>query len=339
MPNSVCYSDVNLAHRQVEARKKTENAPKKISKEKPNFKESRNWCFTDFELLNHTKIYNEYSDIIRYICYGRETCPKTKKVHIQGWIQFINKKRLNRVKSIFGSNKIHLESCRGSESQNDKYCAKENNFVKLGVYKIQGQRTDLEDVKKTLDKGGSLWKISQDHFSNYIRYTSGFKDYKKMVDQRRTRKFRKVAVEYVHGATGTGKTRTASEENLDAFKITGSSLQWFDGYNMEKTLIIDEYNNDVGITTLLNLLDGYQLRLPVKGSFTYANWNKVVITSNNPPSDLHTNAREAHREALFRRITTIRHLCAEVSKGNTITLDVKSENKKKFAFRPPNWQP
>ena len=63
----------------------------------PSLSQSRNWCFTDFELLNFEQIYEENKDLIRYICVGNEICPKTKKKHKQGWIQFINKKRMNGV--------------------------------------------------------------------------------------------------------------------------------------------------------------------------------------------------------------------------------------------------
>ena len=56
---------------------------------------------------------------------------------------------------------------------------------------------------------------------------------------------------------------------------------------------------------MLALLDGYQVRLNQKGTHSYANWNKVFITTNLKPDELHSEAKPAHRDALFRRITIV----------------------------------
>lgn len=268
--------------------------------------QSRNYCFTDFELLDMKSIYNSYEDIIRYLCWGEEICPKTKKKHFQGYIQFKNKKRLGGVKKIFGTKKIHLESCKGSALQNKKYCAKDNKFTELGKFVTQGQRTDLEQIQKELKKDPNIDNIMENHFQTYCRYRNGIKDYAEKCAKDNSKEFRKVEVIYIYGETNAGKTKTAMKDAQ--FKIEGDNLKWWDGYNHEKIILIDEYDNDIKITKLLNLLDGYQLRLPIKGGFTYANWTKVYITSNIHPDNLHQQAKPQHRRALFRRIDKIIHL-------------------------------
>ena len=132
------------------------------------FAQSRNWCFTDFELLDWSKIYGA-EDVIRYICWGEETCPKTKKKHYQGWIQINNKKRLGGVKKLCQSKKIHLEACRGTEGDNEKYCQKDNLYHKKGEYTTQGKRTDLDGLKKIIDDGGTLGDIANENFVSVIR--------------------------------------------------------------------------------------------------------------------------------------------------------------------------
>lgn len=174
--------------------------------------------------------------------------------------------------------------------------------------KRQGERTDLEDIKKRIDENATMYEIANDHFGDYIRYHSGFSKYQELVRKEQTKKFRHVEVEVIWGPTGTGKTRRCYNPDK-CFKIQGSAMNWWDGYEGEKELLIDEYSNDVGITELLGILDGYQLRLPVKGAHTYANWTKVYITSNIDPLQWHMNAREMHREALRRRITKITEMC------------------------------
>lgn len=267
------------------------------------FNQSRNWVFTDFKETDLEAVYEEYRDIIRFIAWGEEVCPSTGKNHNQGWIQFVNPKRRGGVQRVIG-HKCFCEPMRGSEYDNEKYCSKDGKYHKYGTMKRQGERTDLEYIKKRIDENATMFEIANDHFGDYIRYHSGFAKYQELVRKEQTKKFRNVSVEVIWGATGTGKTRRYYDPEK-CFKIQGSALTWWDGYEGERELLIDEYNNDIGITELLGILDGYQLRLPVKGAHTYANWTKVYITSNIDPLQWHMNARPMHREALMRRITNI----------------------------------
>lgn len=63
----------------------------------------------------------------------------------------------------------------------------------------------------------------------------------------------------------------------------GGNNLWFDGYDGQSVLIIDDFSGWIKYRFLLRLLDGYQVRLEVKGSHTWAAWTEVYITSNVPP--------------------------------------------------------
>ncbi len=264
---------------------------------------SRNWCFTDHGCNDWKKMYDDNSDIIRYIMWSKEVGTKTNKEHHQGWIQMVNPKDMRPLKRLFDAyyTGIHLEPCKGTELQNENYCNKQNKPVTLGEYKVQGQRSDLESIKKTLDKGGTMYDIAQDHFGDYVRYHKGFEKYQEMVTKRASKDFRHVQVEIHKGETGTGKTRSCCVG--DHFMIHGDSMQWWDGYDGETTLVIDEYANQIALTKLLGIIDGYQMRLPIKGGFTYAKWTTVKITTNL--DTLHEKAKYEHLLALDRRVTKI----------------------------------
>lgn len=266
-------------------------------------KESKNWCFTDFDLIDWELKYNDLKDEIRYICVGLEVCPKTKKQHKQGWIQFYSKKRMTRVKNILGAPKIHLEACKGSEYSNDKYCKKDGKFFEAGKFIGQGYRGDIHSMIEKIELGAPMLEVAQENPQVFIQYHNGLQKFKGLMDKKNRSAFRKVEVEFVTGPTGCGKTRYAMEQDAPKYKINGGDMQWFDGYDGEELLIIDEYSNDIKITELLGLLDGYQKRLAIKGGFTYANWTRVIITSNLRKEELHENAKKAHIEALHRRIT------------------------------------
>ncbi len=267
--------------------------------------QSKNWTFTDYEFKDWEKLYKE-NDRVRYICYGEEICPKTKKKHLQGWLQLMDKKRLSEIKKVCQSKQMHMEPCFGIESENDKYCKKDGQYSCLGEYITQGKRTDLDGIKKLIDEGKPLLEVANENFPSFIKYHKGFTVYKTMVDKVKRKDFRKVKVVHIWGETGIGKTRKAMEDS-NAYKIQGCSMKWWDGYEGEETLIIDDYNDDLKITELLGILDGYQLRLAVKGGFTYANWNKIIITTNY--RSLHKRSRRQHRKALKRRITEVINLC------------------------------
>jgi len=267
-------------------------------------RESKNWCFTDFELLDWAKIWEAKEDLIRYMVWGEETCPKSKKKHMQGWLQLKVKKTLGGVKKLIGSIKTHLEACRGDEYDNDVYCKKDQKFTIKGKFVTQGQRTDLEGIKEMLDEGVSMKKVADANWEVYCKYHRAFDKYEQMVIKSKTKEFRHVDVTVLKGPTGCGKTRIAVEsEPEDYYKIQGDELKWFDGYEQQNTLVIDEYDNQINITKLLSLLDGYQLRLPIKGGFTYANWTKVYITTN--VEEMHLGAKKEHKEALKRRVTRV----------------------------------
>lgn len=298
-------------------------------------KQSKNWCFTDFENIDWKSFFEKKCAEVDYVCWGLEICPKSKREHFQGWVQFKTKQRMTAVKKLIGSKVIHVEACKGDEGDNEKYCKKDNKYQSLGEYTVQGKRTDLLEVQQLLKDGKTISDIMDSHFELYCRYRGGIKDYKEVIDKKKAKEFRMLKVNVLWGDTNTGKTRLAVSKDVNCYKITGDSLKWWDGYEGEKTIVIDEYDSQLKCTELLNILDGYHLRLPVKGGFTYAQWDTVYITSNIDPKHWHENAKDQHRKALMRRLTSITHMkkakskqlndkplnfakkCAEVTGGNT----------------------
>ncbi len=275
---------------------------------------ARNWVFTDFESLDFGKIFSASNDIIKFIGWGEEICPKTQKKHNQGWIQMKSLKTLFGMKKLFGTKKLHLEPMRGNPEDSQKYCMKDGKFHSHGAFTQQGVRSSMEEMKVIVDNGGSMMDIATENITQYIQYGKRWEAYKSLLMEEQSRKERDIEVIVHWGVTGTGKTHTAlhSEESW-VYLIHGSELLWWDKYKGEKTICIDEYANQIPITRLLNLLDRYQCRLPTKGGFTYALWTKVYITTNL--SHLHELARSEHQDALDRRITKVIEMTIKYKKN------------------------
>lgn len=89
---------------------------------------SKKWCFT---LNNYTSVDEEvFSTIVPECCkfaiIGREIGELCGTPHLQGYLEFIVKKR---PKSVFSNNRIHWQKAKGSKSDNIKYCSKENDIL------------------------------------------------------------------------------------------------------------------------------------------------------------------------------------------------------------------
>lgn len=145
-----------------------------------------NWCFTDFELNfldNSTldQVYNpnnkklidlDYSKCIwvnhyknpfretikmRYIRFGFEICPKTKRRHLQGWIQFYKPQRLSSMKKLHP--RAHFEPIFGNLEQNQRYTSKDGKYYELGTPINKGFRASRVEAKNKLEMHQILNKI------------------------------------------------------------------------------------------------------------------------------------------------------------------------------------
>jgi len=268
---------------------------------------ARAWCFT---LNNPLEVRPSYiEDKHNYLIYQLEQGEQGTP-HIQGYVQLKKPARLSAM--VKWLPKAHFTQSRGTPQENTVYCSKEprlEDTVIYGVPTTSGRRTDLEGAIEIIRNAKRpLAEIMEQAPEVYVKYPQGMKDLCNYHVEKRTRgEFRIINVNVHWGKTGTGKTRTAVESNPDHYIIRNEQAQWWDGYTGQSVLIIDEFKNWITLTQLLGLLDGYQCRLPVKGSFTYAQWTTVYITSNLPVDDWYPNIDPEHKKALERRITNKIH--------------------------------
>lgn len=236
----------------------------------------------------------------RYVVYGFEIGEQGTP-HLQGYVEFENAVSMKRVKTEIGD-KAHVEKRRGTNRQARDYCRKDGNWWEKGEFTTQGQRTDLEEIADSIKEGKPLSMIAEDFPGQYIRYGRGIEKYALTV--RKPPKWRDVQVMVYWGKTGTGKTRAAMEEK-SVYKLntnTNGTL-WFDGYDGEETLLIDDFYGWVKYGELLTLLDGYPYRCQIKGASAWAQWTKVIITSNKQVSEWYPSISDIG--ALNRRILKI----------------------------------
>jgi len=258
---------------------------------------------------DYSAIFNGV-DSVRCAVWQLECCPETAKLHLQGYVEFSSSLRMAAVKCILG-NTVHLEGRKGSRNQAIEYCKKDASRL-AGPWEFgdlnsvnPGRRTDLHDLADAISSGAGRREVVDNYGHLYIRYSRGVENLLSIRAQYQVPEWRELTTVVYYGQAGTGKTRRAVEANPgDYFILQSGDRVWFDGYEGEGTLIIDDFYGWIRYGLLLSILDGYKLRLEVKGGFTYANWTKVYITSNDAPSQWY---QKGLTDALKRRLTEIHH--------------------------------
>ena len=117
-------------------------------------------------------------------------------------------------------------------------------------------------------------------------------------------RIRDVSVDYIYGRAGSGKTWDVYKlyEPKKVFSVSNYDGEFpFDGYEGQPVLLLDEYRSSFKWNFLLQILQGYPLRLNVKGSHIFAQWTKVIIISNIPITEQYQGKLEESRDPLYRR--------------------------------------
>lgn len=244
----------------------------------------------------------EVIENLAYCVYQKER-GESGTEHLQGYIELSKQVTFRKLANLFP---WHIEKRRGSQAQAIDYCQKEDTRLEgpwiIGEPKNQGARTDIESAYEAIRLGKRKREVAEEFTVVDCKYHRGLDRYRSLVEKDERNEQRDVQVEVYCGRAGSGKSRKAYEENEDLYKIVfdGKAI-WFDGYEGEKCLLIDEFYGQMPWNFLLQILDRYPLRLPIKGGFTYANWTKVIITSNKSPTEWYNRD---NYDALLRRINT-----------------------------------
>lgn len=255
---------------------------------------NRAWCFT---LNNYT--LPEYEHIktlkFKYLVVGREV-GASGTPHLQGYIYFQNAISFNSLKMKLPN--AHIEAARGTPEENRAYCTKDGDFSEDGELPKQGKRSDLESVYNDIKDKKEIKEIANNNPTCYIRYHNGIE---KLVRLNYEKRSEPPLVYWFYGDTGTGKSRTAYEmANGDSY--TKDNSKWWNGYEQQKTIIIDDIDlNTWEERDLLQLLDRYPYQGQTKGGYVQINSPTIIITADKYPR----KSSKFYTKQLLRRITKI----------------------------------
>lgn len=339
-PNSLVLSArMGLKTSRIQSGKKIltpgkESMPKSGKKQPPKF---RNFCITTFE----TKMFKLWKELdlqdlrIRYFCYQLETtCAGL--VHLQAYIELYDQIRLTQLKSRLGDHTLHAEPRKGTRAQARDYCLKDGSSwfsvnypeweshghripgtdsVELGTFRSrQGHRTDLDQVADAISDGKTELEIFEDCPSQYLKFSTGIRRARALKMQSRVNRYiPNLKVHVLYGDSRSGKNRHVFDahgpENVYVPTWSESANKfWFDGYDGQKVLMINEFYGQVRTNIMQELLDHYRIQVEKKGCTTVSNWDTIYITSNCHPREWYShwaNVPEKVKQSFIERITTI----------------------------------
>lgn len=274
---------------------------------------TRGWCFT----------WNNYSekDIVTcrglksvYTVFGKEIAPTTGTPHLQGYFYFKEATTRSALcKKIKGAS---VRAAKGNAEQNQRYCSKEGEVYECGVPPHQGERKDLESIKKIIDDGGRLLDCFEGDFGTTCKYYKAFEKYISLKQKKRN-KDDPHEVHWRWGVAGCGKSEFAYNNYKDVYN---KPLGWFDQYANEECLLIDDFDDrTMESKDFLKLLDRYPYMGKTKGSFVHITSRVIVITSDHPPSYFWKQGNDL--DQVIRRMTTVEEIpqkCLGNKEPNTV---------------------
>lgn len=275
----------------------------------------RGWCFTQFDMGQK---FEKDKFNWKYIIIGLETCPTTGNKHYQGYIYFKSPRYFKGVQKLLPG--AHLEPSKGDADHNKKYCSKENIYLEDGEKPEQGKRNDLTAISEEL-KDKKISEIAMEYPETFVRYRGGLKELRNFhLEKKFNNTYRNVTGYLIIGDAGIGKSRYVYDkhgyENVFVPRISGDKV-WFDKYDGEDVLLLDDYYGDISWGYFLRLTDGHPVNIEIKGGMTVACWTHIYITSNTMPFKWGKEYKTPEFKRRFQKCVEIgsnvlEHKCSEV---------------------------
>lgn len=224
--------------------------------------------------------------------------------HLQGKVTWKRGYRLGQLHKLHP--RIHWEPSVAKEEWN--YANKIDSVVVIDVNnKKQGQRTDLNFVKEEIMLGKSVDQIALETPMTYHQYG---RTLEKLEDIKNKKIWRHEMTSgtWYHGKTGTGKSHVAFHEyNPETCYLWTNDKGWWDGYEGQETVIMNDFRGEIPYNMMLQLIDKYPMNVPRRNRkpAPFISKNIIITSSLHPKKIYHNRDEEDDIEQLIRRVKVI----------------------------------
>jgi len=268
-----------------------------------------NYVDTDAEFLRR------FAEECTYLVYQHEK-GESGTPHFQGYFRYKSRRSFQAVRrrlSQDGNCRFHLEVRRGTIPQAIDYCTDANkrdvesngNIVEYGSRPAGGgSRTDIRDCVGAVKQNKSMRDLFDQHPEVMVKYARGIATARLVYQSHRDFK---TVVRWYYGSTGTGKSRAARDEAGDGAYWKAGATKWWDGYDGQETVVIDDYRCDLcPFHILLRLFDRYPMSVEGKGVSMQFVSKTVIVTAPHRPEAMWQRRCNEDVQQLLRRIEEIK---------------------------------
>lgn len=247
---------------------------------------------------------------IVFMVYQLEQGKETGYLHWQGCVTFDNSVSVSMVQDRLGIGKAHVESVRNQEAA-IRYCQKKDSAVNHphNTFRIgdeerigQGARTELLDLKKTLDDEKiDISEAYDKHFVTMAKYDKFALRYKSARVKPRNGSYMPKCV-FFYGTSGAGKSHLVFEaEGGCEYVYVKDTTEWWDGYYGQKAICFEEFNpKDWTREAFCKIVDKWPYKGQFKGGYVNINSPTIYFCTNLDPTPFINS-----HPSITRRVTDI----------------------------------
>jgi len=294
------------------------------------------YCFT----INNPGVvcqpYCDFAEVLAervgasYVICSLERGENTGVRHLQGYMQLTKKCKLTALKNKIRIYGMWVCPTKGTAEQNVAYVSHTGVHANKGGDLLEGpwscgemrgssggSRSDLSELVDSLKNGATIKKMAQQHTGSMLKYCSNVLRMHAILNTKQRTWMTELYI--YHGVPGSGKSHTAHEEGRKYLADAGLDEEvydlpvpakgkdlWFQGYEGQAVICIDDFYGTIDIDTFKRMVDKYPMKVNIKNGHAELLARRIYVTSNIGwknwwPSELLGNVNNT--DAIQRRIT------------------------------------